>query len=455
MNATRDGVSNTHNNVCAIAIVGHTNTGKTSFLRSLLRQHQFGEVENRAGTTRHVEEVTMRLAGNQRCDFYDTPGMEDAMGVLDELDELLPSLRNDSVQAIHQFMNDSASYDLFDQEIKVLRQVLQSDVCIYVIDAREAVLGKYRDELQLLALCGKPILPLFNFTQQDNNMDEWKAMLSNLNLHVVADFDTVMFNQDHEQKLLEQLALLVSDKGPVLKTLMTSKAQQWARRMELAREAIATSLIDLAAWQETYVEDHEMSRRIDEFQNIARQEEQRMVAKLLEIYEFPSDALAYTELDLEAAGWTQDLFDADTWAMYGVDVGSAVARGGAVGFTVDVLSGGLTLGLGTAIGASAGLLMRKGREWSDKVKGYKVWRLNANCLRLMTVRQQLLLNTISSRRHANVSAELLDDQVADTVELPKPLKKARFKPYWSRFSQQHKSHSSSRRKAIQTLSKEL
>ena len=38
-----------------LAVVGHTNTGKTSLMRTLLRDAAFGEVKNAAATTRHVE----------------------------------------------------------------------------------------------------------------------------------------------------------------------------------------------------------------------------------------------------------------------------------------------------------------------------------------------------------------------------------------------------------------
>ena len=38
-----------------VAVVGHTNTGKTSLLRTLTRNAEFGEISSRPGTTRHVE----------------------------------------------------------------------------------------------------------------------------------------------------------------------------------------------------------------------------------------------------------------------------------------------------------------------------------------------------------------------------------------------------------------
>ncbi|MEK6736942.1 MAG: GTPase, partial [Pseudomonadota bacterium] len=42
-----------------IAVVGHTNTGKTSLIRTMLRSTEFGMIEDAAGTTRHVEQATI------------------------------------------------------------------------------------------------------------------------------------------------------------------------------------------------------------------------------------------------------------------------------------------------------------------------------------------------------------------------------------------------------------
>ncbi|HEX5738724.1 MAG TPA: GTPase domain-containing protein, partial [Hydrogenophaga sp.] len=46
-----------------IAVVGHTNAGKTSLLRTLTRQVRFGEVSERPGTTRHVEAIGLQVDG--------------------------------------------------------------------------------------------------------------------------------------------------------------------------------------------------------------------------------------------------------------------------------------------------------------------------------------------------------------------------------------------------------
>src|SRR5690606_19040296 len=74
-----------------LAVVGHTNTGKTSLMRTLLRDEYFGEVADRPGTTRHVESAQLLTGTGQAIlVLRDTPGLEDAMGVLDYLDQLVP-----------------------------------------------------------------------------------------------------------------------------------------------------------------------------------------------------------------------------------------------------------------------------------------------------------------------------------------------------------------------------
>ena len=69
-----------NNQTLSLAVVGHTNTGKTSLLRTLLRDSGFGEVKNAPSTTRHVEEAAITDGADTLLYLYDTPGLEDAGG---------------------------------------------------------------------------------------------------------------------------------------------------------------------------------------------------------------------------------------------------------------------------------------------------------------------------------------------------------------------------------------
>ena len=68
----------THNLPINIAIVGHSNAGKTSLIRTLLRDDQFGKVDDAAGTTRYVEKSAIFSGDDEVLDLYDTPGFEDS-----------------------------------------------------------------------------------------------------------------------------------------------------------------------------------------------------------------------------------------------------------------------------------------------------------------------------------------------------------------------------------------
>ena len=71
-----------------LAVVGHTNVGKTSLLRTLTRDVGFGEVSHRPSTTRHVEGARLSVDGEPLLDLFDTPGLEDAIALLDYLERL-------------------------------------------------------------------------------------------------------------------------------------------------------------------------------------------------------------------------------------------------------------------------------------------------------------------------------------------------------------------------------
>ena len=143
--------------VLRVAVVGHTNTGKTSLLRTLARDVDFGEVSDRPATTRHVEGMSVLVGGESLMELFDTPGLEDSIGLLDHLDGLVAGRRVEGIEVINQFLNSPDACGRFAQEAKAMRQVLAGDIALYVIDARDRVLGKHRDELEILARCATPV----------------------------------------------------------------------------------------------------------------------------------------------------------------------------------------------------------------------------------------------------------------------------------------------------------
>lgn len=424
-------------NTLSLAVVGHTNTGKTSLMRTLLRDSTFGEVKNAAATTRHVEEALITHQAQPFVALYDTPGLEDAGGILDWLEENT-STQRDGIERINVFLNHDVAQQEFAQEAKVLRQLLKSDMALYVVDAREAVLPKYKDELTILSWCAKPIMPVFNFTHEQN-LDDWQAMLARRNLHVSSRFDTVAFDFSGEIRLWHNLATMLPEiDKPLIEKWILSRQQEWQQLDQEARECLAHFLLDCASYCQVFEKKENKENQQEELNAIqakmhqqVRQLEQAFQEKLLHIYRF------YTN-DLESQDWilqafSQNPFDAHLLKEYGIRTGSGMAMGALIGLGVDTMTAGLSLGLGTAIGSVIGGIFSNFKTLSDKLSGMETLYIDPQTLTLLAARGQDLLRVLQSRGHAAQQAiQLKSGEIPwQADKLPDELNKARVRPRWS------------------------
>ncbi|GAB7528140.1 GTPase/DUF3482 domain-containing protein [Pseudomonas sp. 3A(2025)] len=447
-----------------LAVVGHTNVGKTSLLRTLTRDVTFGEVSHRPSTTRHVEGARLSVDGQALLELYDTPGLEDAIDLLDYLERLAAEQRLDGPARLEKFLQGSEARQRFEQEAKVLRQLLACDAGLYVIDAREPVLAKYRDELAVLASCGKPLLPVLNFVSSPQQREpEWRDALSRLGLHALVRFDSVAPPQDGERRLYESLALLLESARPRLETLIADIEVQRQARYHSATRLIADLLIDCAACRRSVESREEPERQaIDALHQAIRQREQRCVESLLTLYAFRVQDAAASHLPLLDGRWGDDLFNPETLRLLGVRVGSGVAAGAAAGAGVDLLVGGITLGAAALVGAIAGGALLTARSYGGrllgKLKGQRELTVDDAVLRLLALRQRQLLQALGARGHAAMNSIELDTPQDDhwrKGKLPEPLRKARAHPQWSALNAHARLSQAERQETLEELAQVL
>ncbi|MEH6351185.1 GTPase/DUF3482 domain-containing protein [Pseudomonas sp. 3JA] len=448
-----------------LAVVGHTNVGKTSLLRTLTRDVGFGEVSHRPSTTRHVEGARLSVDGEALLELYDTPGLEDAIALLDYLERLeRPGERLDGPARLARFLEGSEARQRFEQEAKVLRQLLASDAGLYVIDAREPVLAKYRDELEVLASCGKPLLPVLNFVSSAHHREpDWREALARLGLHALVRFDSVAPPEDGERRLYESLALLLESARGQLERLVADQQVQRLARQQSAARLIAELLIDCAACRRSVASDAELEREaISELRKAVRQREQRCVESLLKLYAFrPQDAAA-SDLPLLDGRWGDDLFNPETLKQLGVRVGGGIAAGAAAGAGVDLLVGGLTLGAAALAGAIVGGTLQTARSYGNrlmgKLKGQRELTVDDSVLRLLALRQRQLLQALDQRGHAAMDSIRIatpQDKTWREGKLPDALNKARAHPQWSSLNTQPRLSQAERQELIEQLAEQL
>ena len=451
-----------------LAVVGHTNTGKTSLLRTLTRDADFGQVNDSPGTTRHVEGARLLVDGQVAIELYDTPGMEDSIALLDYLDQLAPpAQRMDGPERIRRFLQSPESKRRFEQEARVLHKLLGCDAGLYVVDVRDPVLGKHKDELSLLASCGHPLLPVLNFTHSpDQRLTEWRNALARLGLHAMVEFDTIAPALDGEAQLYDKLALLLDSHAPLLQSLKQDVALQRTIRHADALRLLAELLVDAAAFRvSSQPEADALADATQLLRKKVREREHGCVRALLKRYNFSSRDFPSHSLPLEGERWGMDLFHPQALKDVGIHVSKGMAAGAMAGATLDVFTAGLSLGAATLLGAAAGGLWqgadKLGKRISGRLKGYQEISVDDQVLRLLALRQLGLIQALEERGHAALAPiTLASPMMAETLEgwrertLPDELLEARSQPQWSTFSDNYNA-SPRRHEAVRALARTL
>ncbi|UCD76695.1 MAG: GTPase/DUF3482 domain-containing protein [Phycisphaerales bacterium] len=430
--------------VLRVAVVGHTNTGKTSLLRTLTRDEEFGEVSPRPAVTREVSGTSLIIDGEPLVELYDTPGLEDSIGLLDHLDDLRGDRRADGIEYIGRFLESEEARSRFAQEAKALRQVLACDVALYAIDVRDRVLGKHRDELEILGRCAKPVVPVLNFiASEDAQTSLWREHLSRVNMHAVAEFDTVVYNDQDEQRLYEKMRTLLDSHRETIDALTRLRRRQREELIDASARLLAELLIDAAAFVMSVplADRQRAAETVEAMKRKVRDREQRCVRELLELHRFRPEDCEAQGLPVTDGRWGLDLFSPEAMKQLGLKSGGAAAAGAAVGLTLDVMLAGLSLGTGTAIGAAIGALIGSGRMHGrrllDRAMGMTELRCDDATLSLLRVRQTALIRALLRRGHATqdpMRLEAGEKAALSDRSLSVVLREARVHPAWSRLS---------------------
>ena len=428
-----------------IAVVGHTNVGKTSLLRTLTRQRNFGTVDDNPGTTRHVESIDLSLDGAVAVRYYDTPGLEDAAA----LQHYLKNLPGEGtpVERVRSFLAGPEAHAAFEQEAKVLRTLLAVNAAIYVIDCREDVLPKYRYEIEILSACGKPVMPVLNFLRSQYSQEAaWRETLAAYHLHASVQFDAVAPFTGAEHQLYQDLGVLLRTRRSQLQSILAALELQAQDRRQAATQIAASVLVTAAAMRREIDRDAaadapRKAALVRDFKSSLTAHVDRAVQAMLAVYGFRAG-----DADMALAPWTSgrwegDLFNPQTLVDAGQKLGTGAAVGAAVGLVADVALAGLSLGAATALGAAVGGLASQGwsqvpRKLANRMRGTEELTLENEVLLLLAGSLLRLCAALEQRGHAaletlHVGTEAAGSAALDAItELVANLSPARSYPHW-------------------------
>lgn len=396
-------------NAIRIAVVGHTNAGKTSLLRTLTRRVNFGEVSDRPGTTRHVESVDLRLQNRAAARFFDTPGLEDAVSLREHLDRFPDSAT--PPERIRKFLQSPEAHGAFEQEAKVLRTLLEVDAAFLVIDAREPVLPKFRDEIELLNSCARPVLPVLNFVRDAASREPaWKELLSAYGLHAVVRFDAAAPFVGAERELYQDLGALLRDRRDQLRDVVDALAAEAVARRSAAAARMAELVVDVTALRrnapaETFADATRRKAFIEALQTTVTTRAQRCTDDLLALYGFRDGDADEAHLPLLEGRWRMDFFSAEAMKDAGIRLGKGAAIGVGVGVVADLALAGLSLGAGAALGGAIGGAVAQGwgplgRKLLNKLRDVQELTVEDRVLQVLVAWQLRLVDALEHRGHA-------------------------------------------------------
>jgi hypothetical protein len=366
-----------------LSLVSHTNVGKTSLMRTLMRR-DIGEVADRPHVTERAEgHALIETAEGDVLLLWDTPGFGNSV-------RLLKRLRMSGQPIgwlLTQLWDRFADRPFFCSQQAIINVRDESDVVLYLVNAAEdpTSAAYVQAELEILAWVGKPVLLLLNQMGPARSREAEAAEEATWSAHLSAfvparesiGLDAFARCWVQEDRLLTAIrALLPEAKQPALQRLRETWRSQNLQVFEASMRAIASQLVAAASDQEALEEGRRMSglarKAVRWFASLASESENpdpvtehgmNALAKRLDqqVRENTNRLIALHGLSgrakKEIPARMAGAFDVTTSA----DVSTTGVLGGMVsgalgGLAADLSAGGLTFGAGALIGGIVGAL---------------------------------------------------------------------------------------------------
>lgn len=362
------GIQPPASDIVTLSLISHTNAGKTTLARTLLRQ-DVGEVRDAAHVTLFNESYRLLEQDARLLRLWDTPGFGDSARLLKRLQRE----RNPILWFISQTWDRLTDKPLWcsQQALKNVRE--EADVVLYLINATEPpeVAAYISPEMEILGWVGKPVLVLLNQTgpAQEASLEEaevnaWREHLKQWPMvREVLCLDAFARCWVQENRLMDSLAPLVSEtKADAFKHLRRAWHQRneevFRQSSRILAELLTAAVVDgievrgETLWERIGIGRSELNK---EYQDAREQLATRLADRLVLA---TNQLIDLHGLEGEAARrlgrLTQEQFHLPAqvpeaiWSVVG-----SVAGGAMGGLIADLKMGGMTFGGGALVGGLA------------------------------------------------------------------------------------------------------
>lgn len=354
--------------IVTLSLISHTNAGKTTLARTLLRR-DVGEVRDAPHVTLFNESHTLLETGGFLLRLWDTPGFGDSARLM----KRLKRERSPVLWFLSQTWDRITDRPLWcsQQALKNVRD--EADVVLYLVNAAEppeaaAYIGP---EMEILSWVEKPVVVLLNQTglpggspMEEAELASWRTHLQQFEIvREVLTLDAFARCWVQEDILMESLApLMLGSKIPTFQQIKRA----WSRRnvevfqtsVRLISEQLTAALLDgVEVRSETLLERVGWQRdQLNKEYNDARQ---KLAAQLAHRTELTTNHLIEAHGLQGQAGQelgevarenfhVPQVVSENIWAVLGSFAGGAMG-----GLIADLKLGGMTFGGGALLGGLA------------------------------------------------------------------------------------------------------
>ena len=367
------------------SLISHTNAGKTTLARTLLRR-DIGEVRDAPHVTMQNESHTLLEANGEVLRLWDTPGFGDT-------GRLLKRLRQEKRKVLWLL---AQTWDRFtdkplwcsQQALKNVRE--EADVVLYLINAAEAPGGAayVEQEMEILSWLGKPVLALLNQTgpprvvaEELAEVEAWRTELSRFEIvRGVITLDAFARCWVQEDHLMDVIAstIAIDARREVFTVLQKGwcnrNMQVFAQSMTTLAELLTASVLDgaevkpqstfhtafkLVAEKVSAILPGHMRQKVELDPDLAEARDTMVKALAERTAKATNELITLHSLEGESGSQllevsrdhfkTPQRVNESIWGAVG-----GVATGAMAGLWADLHAGGFTLGGGVIIGGIGG-----------------------------------------------------------------------------------------------------
>lgn len=345
-----------------LSLVSHTNVGKTTLARTLLRK-DVGEVLDQAHVTEEAETFDLVSTDDAVLRLWDTPGFGDSARLLKRLRVHDKPL----LWFFQQAWDRLADRPLWSSQQAALNIREEADLVLYLVNATEEPeeAGYVVPELELLDWLGVPVLLLLNQAGDlalrrellGERLRLWREHTQRFDVvRDVAVLDAYSRSWIQESRLLETVESHLADE---LQPAMATLRSAWDARNVVVFErsvGLVAAYLGRAATERATLASKRPSKEEKEqgMEALARRlaaASSDLMESLLLAHGLEGRAADEIDRQLEFAVEGEEPLDTERGALWG-----SVLSGAVGGLTADLLAGGLTFGGGVLAGAILGAL---------------------------------------------------------------------------------------------------